>query len=177
MKIFSFVKKVFVLGLTVLSSITNALECVSFKNQEFKVRPEIIKINSNNPIFYPFSDKINRCNDNCNNINDPYARICVSDITKKLNIKVFNLMARTNEIKFIKWHETCKCICTLDEIINNNKQRWNNDKCRCECKELIDKGVCDEGFIWNPSNCQCECGKSCNISQCLDYSECKCKKN
>ena len=55
MKIFSFVKKVFVLGLTVLSSITNALECVSMKNQECKVRPQIVNINSNNQIFYPFS--------------------------------------------------------------------------------------------------------------------------
>ena len=43
-------------------------------------------------------------------------------------------------------------------------------------KELIDKEVCDKGFIWNPSNCECECDKSCNISQYLDYSNCKCKK-
>ena len=28
---------------------------------------------------------------------------------------------------------------------------WNDGKCRCECKELIDKDVCDKGFIWNPS--------------------------
>ena len=55
MKIFNFVKKVFVLGLTVLSNFTNALDCVLTKNQECKVRPEIIRINSNNPIFYPFS--------------------------------------------------------------------------------------------------------------------------
>ena len=58
MKIFSFVKKVFVLGLTVLSNITNALECISMKNQECKVRPEIVDINNNNPIFYPFSVKM-----------------------------------------------------------------------------------------------------------------------
>ena len=56
MKIFSFVKKVFVIGLTVLSHFTNALDCVLMKNQECKVRPEIININSNNPIFYPFKD-------------------------------------------------------------------------------------------------------------------------
>ena len=42
----------------------------------------------------------------------------------------------------------------------NNKQRWNKDKCRCECKKLIDKGVYDKGFIWNPSNCECECDKT-----------------
>ena len=50
-------------------------------------------------------------------------------------------MSRTNETKNIKWHETCKCECRLDEIVCNNKQRWNEDKCWCECKELIDKGV------------------------------------
>ena len=85
-------------------------------------------------------------------------------------------MSRTNETRSIKWHETCKCICRLNEIICNNKQRWNEEKCRCECKELIDKEVCDKGFIWNPSNCECECDKSCNISQYLDYSDCKCKR-
>ena len=108
MKIFSFVKKVFVLGLTVLLNFTNALDCVSMKNRECKVRQETININSNNPIFYPFSVKINKCSSNCNNINDPYVRICVSDTVKNLNIKVFNLMTLTNETRSRKWHETCK---------------------------------------------------------------------
>ena len=85
-------------------------------------------------------------------------------------------MSRTNETKNIKWHETCKGECRLDPIVSNNKQRWNNDKCRCECKELIDKGVCDKGSIWNPSNCEWECDKSCNFNEYLDYKNCKCKK-
>ena len=102
MKIFSFVKKVFVLGLIALSKFTNALKCVSMNNQACIVRPEIINTNSNNPIFYPFSVKINRCSDNCNNINDPYARICVPDTTKDLKVKVFNLMSKTNETRQIK---------------------------------------------------------------------------
>ena len=61
MKIFRFVKKVFSLGLTILSNFTNALDCISMKNQECKIRSEIININSDNPIFYPFSIKINKC--------------------------------------------------------------------------------------------------------------------
>ena len=73
----------------------------------------------------------------------------------------------------IKWHKTCKCICRLDKIICNSKQRWNKDKSRCECKELSDKGVCDKGYVWNPCNCECECDKSCNIGEYLDYSSCK----
>ena len=74
MRIFRLVKKVFFLGLTILSNFTNALDCVLMKNRECKVRPEIISINSNNSMFYPFSVKINKCSSNCNNINDPYPR-------------------------------------------------------------------------------------------------------
>ena len=80
MKIFSFLVVVNMHGY--YSSITGVLNCISINNQECKVRPEIIDVSSNNPIFYPFSVKINRCSGNCNNINDPYARICVPDTVK-----------------------------------------------------------------------------------------------
>ena len=99
MKIFRFVRKVFFLRLTILSNFTNALDCISIKNQECKTRPEVININSNNPIFYPFSIKINKYSGNCNNINNPYAK---KNVIKDLNVKVFNLMSRTNETRFIK---------------------------------------------------------------------------
>ena len=121
--------------------------CISLKNQECKVRPKIADINSNNPIFYPLSIKINKCSGNYNNINDPYAKICVPDNVKNLNVRVFNLMSRTNKTRHIKWHETCKCICRLNKIICNSKQRWNENKCSCECKELIDKGVRNKGYV------------------------------
>ena len=131
----------FFIGLTILSNLvsTNSLSCISMNNQPCKARPEIINVNSNNPIFYPFSIKTSKCSGSCNNINDPYAKICVPDVVKDLNVKVFNLMSRTNETKNIKWHETCKCECRLDAIVSNNKQRCNKNKCRCECKELIQK--------------------------------------
>ena len=82
-------------------------------------------------------------------------------------------MPRTNEKKHIEWHETCKCICRLDGITCNNKQHWNEDKCRCQCKELIDKSTCDKRFFWNS---ECECDKSCDIGKYLDYKNCKCRK-
>ena len=86
------------------------------KNQECKTRLQIVNVNSNNPIFYPSSIKINKCSGNCNNINDPYANICVPDVIEDLNVKVFNLMSRTKETRFIKWHEKCNCKCRLDAI-------------------------------------------------------------
>ena len=95
------------------------------------------------------------------------------DTAKDLNVRVFNLMSRDNETRHIKWHETCKCICRLDKIICNSKQRWNEDKCRCECNELIAKGTCNIGYVWN---CEYECDKSCSIGEYLDYLNCKCKK-
>ena len=113
--------------------------------------------------------------------------MCVPDVVKNLNVKVFNLMSRTNETRHIKWHETCKCKCRLDGSLCNNK-RWNDDKCRCECKELIDKSVCvcvcvcvrvcvwDKELVWNPSNCECKCDKSCDVAEYLDYENCKCRK-
>ena len=56
----------------------------------------------------------------------------------------------------IECHETCK-VCS-------NKQKWNEDKCRCECREeLSDKQRCDKGFVWNPNDSNCECDKSCDI--------------
>ena len=151
---FKFVKKFFYIGLTILSNFTNLipLSCISMKNQECKVRPEIINVNSNEPVFYPFSIKTSKCRGSCNNINDPIAKICVPSVIKDLNVKVFNSMSRTNETRHIKWHQTRKCKCRLDTSVCNNKQQWNNDKCQCECKELIDKDICDKGYIWNLSN-------------------------
>ena len=56
-------------------------------------------------------------------------------------------MSRTNETSFIEWHETCKCEFKFGENVCNNKQRWSKNKCRCECKELIDKGVLIKGLF------------------------------
>ena len=103
-------------------------------NQKCKIRRQVININSDEPLFYPYRVKINECSGSCNNINDPYAKLCVPDFVKNINVRVFNLMSRTNETRHIEWYETCKCKCRLDASVCNNKQRWNNDKCRCECK-------------------------------------------
>ena len=91
---FEFIKQIFISTMIFFGNLSNVnpLKCVSIKNQECKVRPEIININSNNSIFYSFSIKINVCSGNCNNINNPYAKICVPDVIKDLNVKVFNLV-------------------------------------------------------------------------------------
>ena len=65
----------------------NALKCVSMINQVCKVRPAIMNINSNQPSLYPYSILTNKSSGSCNNINDPYAHLCVLDVVKDMNIK------------------------------------------------------------------------------------------
>ena len=99
---FGFVKRMFVSAMMFFGcnlSSANLLEYVSMNNQECKLRPGIIDINSKEPVFYPFSIKTNKCSDSCNNINNPYAKLCVPHVTKNINIKVFNLMSRNNKKK------------------------------------------------------------------------------
>ena len=122
-------------GLSFLSTLTsvNSLSCISLNNQESKVRPQIVNVDNEEPVLFPFSIKTSKCSGSCKNVSDPYAKFCVSDVDENL-FKVFNLMSRTNETIHIEFHETCKCKCRLDGSVCNNKQRWNDDKCRCECK-------------------------------------------
>ena len=117
----------------------NSVKSVSMNNQECKIRTKRIYININEAKFYPFSISVNKCSGSCNNINDPNAKLCVPEAFKNINVKVFNLMSRTHETRHIEWYETCNCKCRLDPNVCNNKQRWNEDKCRRECKEIIGK--------------------------------------
>ena len=103
MKIFRFVKKVFFIGLTILSDFTNAssvnaisLSWISIKNQESKTGRQVVNVNGDEPVFFPFSIETSKFSGSCNNINYPYAKICVPDVIKNLNVKVFNIMSRTN---------------------------------------------------------------------------------
>ena len=146
---------------------TIPLSCISMINQECRIRPQIVNINSEESFFLLALKQLNAVV--VATISIIHMQNCVPHVVKNLNVRAFNLMSRTNETtRHIEWHETCKCKCRLDASVCNSKQRWNDDKCRCQSKELIDKGVWDKGFIWNPSNCECECDKSCDFSEYLE---------
>ena len=131
-----FIKRSFFTGLTFLSNLTNvnSFSCISINNQECNVRPQIGNDNRDDPVFFSSNIKTSKCSSSCNKINNPYAKLCVADVVKNLNVKVFNLMSRTDEARQIEWHETCKCKCRLVGSVCNSKQRWNEDKCRCVYK-------------------------------------------
>ena len=60
---FGLIKKTFISKVAFLSFNlfnANSLKCVSMNNQECKMRPEIINLKTNEPVFHPYSIKINR---------------------------------------------------------------------------------------------------------------------
>ena len=71
-------------------------------NRESKTRPQVVNVNGDEPVFFPFSIKTSKFSGSCNNINHPYAKICVPDVVKNWNVKVFILMSRTNETGHIE---------------------------------------------------------------------------
>ena len=94
-----FIKKIFYIGF----SKCNSTELYFIKKSKCKVRPKIAVINSNNPIFYLFSIKINNFSGKCNIINNPNAKICVSDTVKDMfgiqvivSVNVINLAILVN---------------------------------------------------------------------------------
>ena len=76
---FGFVKQIFISAMMFfgcnLSSV-NPLKCISMNNQECKVRPQIVNVNSDEPVFYPFRIETSKCSGSCNNINDLYEKLC-----------------------------------------------------------------------------------------------------
>ena len=154
----------------------NPLECVSMNNQECKVRPEIVNVNSNEPVFYSFSIKASKCSGISNNINNPYGKLCVPDVVKNMNIKVFNLMSRNNETRHIRWYKTCKCKCRLDAsfvIVNNVGMMMNADM---NAKNSLAKEYVIRDLFGIQVIVSVECDKSCDVGEHLDYANCKCRK-
>ena len=104
-------------------------------------------------------------------MNNPYFKVCSPGIVKNTSIKSFDLISRKNVLKNVSFHKSCKCGCLLDERVCNNKQKWNKEKCKCECLEIKD---CDVGFSWNVVNCRCEFKKAAAL---ITSEECDIETN
>ena len=117
----------------------NLLECVSIVNRKCMPRPKVFDVNERvgEALFYPYNVQVNKCGGSCNTLDDPMAKICVPNIIKNVNMKVYNFLMRLNETR---------------------KQIWNSDTCRCDCNEdFADIINCAKGYTWNPSTCECQC--------------------
>ena len=155
-----------------------ALECVSVVNQKFMPRSKILDVNEGvgEALFYPYNVLVNKCSGSCNTFDNPIAKLCVPNVTKRVTMQVYNFLMKLNETRNVLWHESCKCVCKLNSSICNNKQIWNSDTCRCDCNEdLTGKINCTKGYTWNPSTCECKCDTWCKPGQYLDHKNCYCK--
>ena len=104
-KYLDLLKRYFLTGMTLFSFNplkVNFLKYVLMNNQVFKTRTKIINTSNNEPVFYPFSIKVNKCSGGCNNISDPYAKFCVPNVVKNINVRVFNLMSWSNQTRHIE---------------------------------------------------------------------------
>ena len=157
---------------------TKALECVSVTNQKCMPRPKILDVNEDvgEALFYPYNVLVNKCSGSCNMLDNPMAKLCIPNIIKRVNMKVYKFLMMLNETRNVLWHQSCKCVCRLNSSVCNNKQIWNSDTCRCDCNEDF-AGIisCDKGYMWNPSTCTCECDMWCKPGQYLDHKNCVCK--
>ena len=127
-------------------------------------------------LFYPYNVFVNKCSGSCDTLNNPMGKMCVPNISKRINMKVYNFLMRLNETRNVLRHESCKCICRLSSSVCNSKQIWNSDTCRCDCNEdFAGKINCTKGYMWNPSTCECQCDMWCKPGQYLDHKNCVCK--
>ena len=152
-----------------------ALERLSVTNQKCMPRPKILDVNEGvgQALFYPYSVLVNKCSGSCDTLDDPMAKLCVPNVIKSVNVKVYNFLMRLIETRNILWHESCKCVCRLNSSVCNSKRIWNSDTCSCDCNEDF-AGImtCNKGYMWNPSTCVCECDMWCKPGQYLGYKKC-----
>ena len=138
-------------------------------------RPKILDVNEGvgEALFYPYNVLVNKCSRSCNALDDPMTKMCVPNIIKRVNMKVYNFLMRLNETRNVLWHESCKRVCRLNSSVCNSKQIWNSDTCKCDCNEdFAGAMTCNKGYMWNPSTCACECDMWCKPGQYLDYKKC-----
>ena len=156
----------------------NTLECLSVVNQKCMPRPKILDVNEGvaEALFYPHNVLVNKCSGSCDTLDDPMAKLCVPNVIKKVNMKVYNFLMRLNETRNVLWHESCKCVCRLDSSVCNSKQISNTDTCSCDCNEdFVGIMSCNKGYMWNPSTCACDCDMWCKPGQYLDNKNCVCE--
>lgn len=72
---FGFINKMFITAMTFVccnvlipSNVLNQLTWIPMSNQKCGVKPAIVNINSNAPLFNPYSITVNKCGGSCNDL-------------------------------------------------------------------------------------------------------------
>ena len=137
---------------------TKALECVSVVNQKSIPRPKILDVNEDvgEALFYPYNVLVNKCSGSCDMLNNHMAKMCVPNIIKRINMKVYIFLMRLNE-------SICECQC---DIWCQSGQYLDHKNCICknkligrvieECTSIINETMInnkdnmdDNNTVWN----------------------------
>ena len=102
-------------------SFTGPIKCVFLNNHPCQAKPTIVKVNFNQPLFYPLTVNVNKSSESSNTIDDWYAWICVPNKVKNMNLEVFKLISKENETRLLVHHKLCDRICRLNESVCNTK--------------------------------------------------------
>ena len=103
-----------------ISSALTSKNCLLLKNQECKVRKVIV---DNDYMTFLYKIKVDKCVGSCNEVENPYFKVCLPDVIKNISLKSFDLISRKNLLRNVSFHKSC----LLDEKVCNNKQKWNKD--------------------------------------------------
>ena len=154
---FGFIKVAFIIILASIVNVSNHTKCVSLSNQPCLARSPIHTDEYYVGLHYfLFMVNSDGRNGNCNSLNSPFDRICVPIKTEDVNVCVFNMITRKNESKTIAKHFLCEWKFKFDGRKCKSNQKWNNDKCQCQCK-YQKKRRCKKRLV--PAACACENGK------------------
>ena len=84
----------------------NRLECLSVVNQKCMSRPKTLDVNEGvgEALFYPYNVLVNKCSRSCNTLDDPMAKLCVPNVIKRVNMKVYNFLMSLNKTHNVLWH-------------------------------------------------------------------------
>ena len=140
---------------------------MSLNNEPCMARPTLIDLNSVELNYYPSMITVDKCNGSCNAVGDLSTKICVPSETNNVNVKVFNKMARIYEAKKLIKYISCDYKWKFSTTTCNSDQKWNNDKCQCECEKYL---TCKKNY----STCICE--NSRYLKSIADDSVIECEK-
>ena len=110
--------------------------------------------------YYPFAVNLDRCVGSFNILDDLSNRVCALNKTEDLNLSVFNMVTGINELKILSKHASCECEFRFNGKKYNSNQKWNNDQCRCECKNTKEHHECKKDYIWNSAMYSCKNGRN-----------------
>ena len=115
----------------------NTLGCLCVINRKYMPRPKILDVNEGvgEALFSPYNALVNKCNGSCNLLDGPMAKLCVPNVVKRVNMKVYYILMSLNETRNVLSHESCKCVGRLNSSVCNSKQIWNSDTCKDDCNE------------------------------------------